>query len=315
VLRLNPDLRIAFINGAAGHLIGVDARSAPGRPIREILPLPLIGNPWAPDLCASGAASFEQPARNRAGAAVWLWWDVRWLGDDDGPAEFQAVGRDITESRRLRAQIERAREEAQFAALAVERLRIAHDLHDTLIHSIVNLMARLTLLRRASPAGPLRDDLAAAEAEARDGLREAREAVGAIRGGFDLPEAAAPAIEAAAEQLRTRAGMRVALDLGDDLAGLSAQQGAAALRIVREALRNIALHSGARHVAISTRLENRRRILAVADDGIGFDPPAARPGHYGLKGMDEQSRLAGGALTIESAPGEGARVTLTFPAG
>jgi PAS domain S-box-containing protein len=107
VLRLKPDLSVAFINGAAGHLIGIDANRALGRPIGEILPLPLTDNPWKPELCASGSASFEQPARNRAGGALWLWWDVRWIGEDDGPAEFQAIGRDITESRRLRAQVER----------------------------------------------------------------------------------------------------------------------------------------------------------------------------------------------------------------
>jgi signal transduction histidine kinase len=264
-------------------------------------------------ICARGAASFEQPTRDRAGGTAWLWWDVRWLGDEGGPPEFQAVGRDVTQSRRLRAQVERAHEEARISALAQERLRIAHDLHDTLIHAIVNLMARLTLLRRASPEGELRDDLAAAEAEARDGLRTAREAVGEIRSGLDLPEGPGRALEEAAQKLRERTAMNVALRLDDDLSPLSPQQGSAALRVVREALRNVALHSGARNVEVSTSLEGGRHILAIVDDGIGFDPDGEQRGHYGLAGMREQSRLAGGELTIDSAPGRGASVTLSIP--
>jgi len=313
VLRLNPDLGVAFVNGAAGHLLGLDASGAVGRPIRAILPLPQSDNPWTPDMCARGGASFEQPARDRAGGTAWLWWDVRWLGDEDGPAEFQAVGRDITQVRRLRAEVERAHEEAKFAALAQERLRIAHDLHDTLVHTIVNLMARLTLLKRASPEGGLRDDLAQAEAEAREGLRNARQAVGEIRAGSDFPLGPGPALEEAARKLRARTGMNVVLRLDDDLPALSAQQASAVVRVAREALRNIELHSGARNVTIAMRSENKRQVLDIADDGIGFDPGAERLGHYGLTGMNEQGRLAGGGLSVESAPGRGVRVTLSIP--
>ena len=64
---------------------------------------------------------------------------------------------------------------------------------------------------------------------------------------------------------------------------------------------------------IATRLEKGRNVLEMADDGIGFDPAAERHGHYGLAGMSEQSRLAGGTLTLESAPGRGARLTLAIP--
>jgi len=313
VLRLNPDLSIAFINGAAARLLAVGPGGAIGRSIREVLPLPQTDNPWKPEMCARGPASFDQPARDRTGGTAWLWWDVRWLGEANGPPEFQAVGRDITQSLRLRAEVERANEEAKFSALTQERLRIAHDLHDTLIHAIVNLMARLTLLRRAAPDGELRDDLAAAEKEAREGLRTAREAVGEIRSGFDLPDGPISALQEAAQKLRERGGISVELRLDDDLSALSPQQASAALRVAREALRNAALHSGARNVVIATSATSGRRVLSIADDGIGFDPAGERHGHFGLAGMREQSRIAGGALSIESAPGRGARVALSIP--
>jgi len=211
----------------------------------------------------------------------------------------------------LRAEVDKANEEAKFAALANERLRIAHDLHDTLIHSVVNLMARLALLRRETSDGRMQQDLADAEAEARRGLREAREAVAEIRRP-DFPEGCGPALTEAAQKLRAR-GVKVALSLDDNLRLASSQQSTAIARVAREALRNIELHSGARNVEISAKAGAEAFVLHIADDGIGFDAAADRSGHYGLVGMREQSRLVGGDLSLVSAPGCGAAVTLTIP--
>jgi PAS domain S-box-containing protein len=311
VLRLRPDLTIAFVNRRAATLLGGSEEALLGQPIRAVLSLPRLGNPWRSDMCARGPASFDQPVRDAVGGAAWLWWDVRWLGDGDGPFEFQAVGRDVTETRRLRVEVEKANEEAKFAALAGERLRIAHDLHDTLIHSVVNLMARLALLRREASDEIMKQDLAAAEAEARRGLREAREAVAEIRRP-DLPEGPGPALTEAAQKLRAR-GVKVAMSLDENLKLASPHQSTAIARVAREALRNIELHSGARNVEISAKVDARAFVLQIADDGIGYDAASERSGHYGLVGMREQSKLVGGDLTIVSAPGCGAALTLTIP--
>jgi signal transduction histidine kinase len=54
--------------------------------------------------------------------------------------------------------------------------------------------------------------------------------------------------------------------------------------------------------------------IAVRDNGLGFDVDAATgPGHYGLLGMRERARLAGGALVIDSAPEQGTLITLRLP--
>jgi signal transduction histidine kinase len=56
-----------------------------------------------------------------------------------------------------------------------------------------------------------------------------------------------------------------------------------------------------------------RLALTVADDGAGFDPGAVPGGHYGLVGMQEQAALIGAELHVDSAPGQGTRVSVSVP--
>jgi len=55
--------------------------------------------------------------------------------------------------------------------------------------------------------------------------------------------------------------------------------------------------------------------LEIGDDGLGFDVDAYQfeSGHYGLVGIRERARLAGGILQVGSHPGEGTVLTITFP--
>jgi signal transduction histidine kinase len=53
--------------------------------------------------------------------------------------------------------------------------------------------------------------------------------------------------------------------------------------------------------------------IEICDDGVGFDPEAVQAGHYGLLGMRERIRLAGGTLTVQSAMGEGTSIEINFP--
>jgi signal transduction histidine kinase len=209
VVRLNPDLTISFLSGPAVAILALTPDRALGLSIRDILPLPIIDNPWRADMCVAGQSSFEQPARHGKGGTAWLWWNVRWLGDDGGPAEFQAVGREMTEMKRLRAELDKANQEAKLTAMAQERLRIAHDLHDTFIQSLVSLLAHLSLIRRGSADAGLNEELATAENDARAGLRAAREAVSSIRGELDWPGGPRPALEEAAQGLHSLLGANV----------------------------------------------------------------------------------------------------------
>jgi len=147
VLRFRADRRIVFANRRAASFLGVPQDALLNRSIDGLFPSLGQENPWRLDAYAERPASFEMATRDARGAPVWLWWDARFSGPEGG-GEFQAVGRDITAVRRLRAEQDKAREAARAAELASQRLRIAHDLHDTLARSIVTLILEMALSRR-----------------------------------------------------------------------------------------------------------------------------------------------------------------------
>ena len=89
-------------------------------------------------------------------------------------------------------------------------------------------------------------------------------------------------------------------------------------RIGGEALQNAYRHAHARQIEVELRYDDKEFRLRVRDDGKGREPAVvakqARSGHYGLPGMKERAKLAGGNLTLWSEVGAGAEVELTIPA-
>jgi len=308
VLRFGPDLKIVFANERAARFLRAPIDQLRARPIGEVFAGLGQTDPWRIDMCADGPASFELAARSPSGALVWLGWDVRFIGDAGG--EFQAVGRDVTQARRLRAEIDKANEEARAAAIGAERLRIAHDLHDTLVRSIVTLIAQTRLIERQAEEEATRSALSDLEKQAREGLREAREALTQMRAARREEDDPRRIVEAFARRSPEDRSVDIHADIASDIGDPPAETAEALGRVLREALRNVELHSGARRVTIDLRRDGNALRLDIVDDGVGFDPSAPAPGHYGLIGMKERAASIGATLDIASAPGRGTRVTL-----
>ena len=84
-------------------------------------------------------------------------------------------------------------------------------------------------------------------------------------------------------------------------------------RVAREALHNTVKHARAGRIELSLACDAEGIGLEVADDGVGFDPSGAFPGHLGLRSMRERVAALGGTLEIDSAPGRGTRVRARIP--
>ena len=86
-------------------------------------------------------------------------------------------------------------------------------------------------------------------------------------------------------------------------------------RILQEALRNAASHAAPTAVTVRLSARPGRVELRVADDGRGFEPAVRGSAeHYGIRGMRERARAAGGSLRVLSTPGRGTAVEADIPA-
>lgn len=91
------------------------------------------------------------------------------------------------------------------------------------------------------------------------------------------------------------------------------------LRIIRELTLNAIRHGKATSIKVAGCIEGNKLLFSVTDNGCGFDPsniPSVELGHFGLQGVTERVETLGGTLTIDSAPGAGARasISITLPA-
>ncbi|WP_063733381.1 sensor histidine kinase [Streptomyces sp. RTd22] len=190
-------------------------------------------------------------------------------------------------------------------AFETERRRIERDLHDGAQQRLVALTMTLGLARLDVTPGPLADQLATAQEEADQALAELRELIHGIHpkvlADYGLPAAVADAAD------RSVVPVDVALELPGRLPQAVE---AAAYFVVREALTNIARHSGANRAEVRGAHREGRLCLQVRDDGRGGADPGAGSG---LTGLGDRVSALGGRLSLSSPPGGPTLLRVEFP--
>jgi signal transduction histidine kinase len=83
-------------------------------------------------------------------------------------------------------------------------------------------------------------------------------------------------------------------------------------RIAQESLNNVTKHARASQAKVSLRCQPGQVRLQISDDGMGFDPGTVSARHLGLVIMRERAQAIGAALSIESQPGHGARISVEW---
>jgi signal transduction histidine kinase len=168
-----------------------------------------------------------------------------------------------------------------------------------------------------------------AQQRARETLREVNDLIWSVLPSNDTLPSLADFISNFAARYLTAGGVRLDLDLPDEIPSLPIPS---RLRhevagMFKETLRNVTQHARARQVVVRMRIEGGRLVLKVRDDGCGFDPtvvtssaangartiprPAAT-GH-GLRNFQTRSAILGGICQVRSAPGHGTEVEFSIP--
>jgi signal transduction histidine kinase len=244
-----------------------------------------------------------------------------YLTEKEGVAEFSPADQELVEMFALHAGIAiqnaRLHQDLQQLAVVDERLRISRDLHDGIIQSIYAVSLSLE-----DVPDLIEDDPAEAVARVDRSIDRLHTTIGDIRTfivGLGPGEGAGlgEAIESIARELFAASPIELAFDLSG-AAGLDARLSPEAAhelaQIVREALSNVARHSGAAKAALSLRLEGEATELRVEDDGAGFDPTQRfGSGHFGLANLRDRAAALAGSLSIDSRPGDGVRIIVRIP--
>ena len=324
IVRWRPDCTRTFVNESYCKYFGVrqedclgtsflplivpEHREAILRKIASITP----ANPEATDQ----HASFTSDGQRR-----WQEWTDVGVFDEHGKLiELQSVGRDITERRQAEAKLQgyherlRALSHELLHAQENERRKLARELHDEIGQMLTVIGLRLHQLNKGEHGRNLDEDIAY--------VNRCIEQVRKLSLDLRPPMLDVLGLESALRWLADTQSQRA--DLAIEVAGhlqlvpRQPELEIACFRIVQESLTNILRHAQARNVRIALRQTEREIELEISDDGIGFDIQEAqkrggRGGSFGILAMQERAELMGGHLEIESAPGRGTKIKVSFP--
>jgi nitrate/nitrite-specific signal transduction histidine kinase len=204
-------------------------------------------------------------------------------------------------------------EQAEQAAIAAERSRLARELHDAVTQTLFSASLIADVLPGIWKRNPeegmhnledLRQLTRGALAEMRTLLLEMR------------PESLARSdLKSLVTQLTDAFIGRVRVPVSLDIQGdceLTHEVKVVFYRVAQEALNNIAKHSGARQVALQLDCQPGQMSLLIKDDGLGFDPGSITPDNLGIAIMRERASSIGASLQVESQLGQGTIIALNW---
>lgn len=202
-----------------------------------------------------------------------------------------------------------------------ERRRLARELHDDTVQSLIVLsqqvkLAELALAEHGSHR-EVKEQLRSLSSSVGQTLDDVRRMIRNLRPVF-LEELGLVAAVEMLVRATEQPELRVSFEVTGDERRLPAQQELSVYRVAQEALSNVAHHARATLVQVRLDYAPEGVTLTVEDNGLGFTPPEAprdlaTNGHFGLMGMQERTSLLGGHLSIRSAPGQGTRVVAFLP--
>ncbi len=204
-------------------------------------------------------------------------------------------------------------EQAEAAAAAAERNRLARELHDAVSQTLFSASMIADVLPRLweRDRDEARRRLEMLRRLTRGAMAEMRTLLLELRPSALLSAELDELLDQLCKAAVGRAELEVDLET-ERVSLLPADVKVALYRIAQEALNNVIRHAGASRIAVSLRARADGVALRVQDDGRGFDPSEVPAGHFGLGNMHERAEAVGADLRVESAIGRGTIVTVVW---
>lgn len=201
-----------------------------------------------------------------------------------------------------------------------DRKLIAYEIHDTILQEVIAALMFVDTMYENAAAF---EALAAAEIDVspldqarkllRKCINEARQMISGLRPPIIDEQGVAGAVDYLVSEFNARGmAIRFTHDMPTDR--LFPDLETAIFRIVQEALANVERHSQSKLAEVHVGQRDGTIRIVVRDCGVGFDPDSVAEGHFGLEGIRERARLAGGSASVQSAKGKGTEVVVELPA-
>ncbi len=211
------------------------------------------------------------------------------------------------------------KEEAE-SAVDEERTRIACEIHDGLVQTLVGVNFKMERCGNLIQTEPTKCFALLSETkhQLKQGIQEARQVVFNLRPGqyeqLDLRAALTNYLDAYKKQNH----VQVAFSHTGSDARLPPKTKVFVFRIIQEALQNSSKHAKASKVFVQLSIQPHHLSAVIRDNGSGFDVQAVfqnpeKWDHFGLRGMNERVKLLSGEVSLESRKGEGTTVTVSIP--
>ncbi|MCJ7734037.1 MAG: sensor histidine kinase, partial [Anaerolineales bacterium] len=198
-----------------------------------------------------------------------------------------------------------------------ERKRLARELHDDTLQSLIALNQRIMIAQRQADPTERQSSLQEVENMLGKTMQELRRLTRALRPIYLEDLGLVSALESFALEISETTGIPITFRSEGEERRLSDTVEIALYRITQEAISNISRHSEATKAKLSITFYDSDLELRIEDNGIGFDPidpgDLSQMGHYGLLGIHERAALINASYDIQSEPKTGTKIIIQVP--
>jgi PAS domain S-box-containing protein len=263
---------------------------------------------------------FQHRAVHKNGSTVWVnaaFSAVRKGGGDQSLAFIVSILEDVTEQKKFEAEMAELKNRLQ-STMELERLRLAHELHDGPMQGLYSVIYELEELRTKIDPG-MQESLRELSENVNQVLNELRNTAKELR----PPTISQFGLE---KTIRSYMGdfqdkhpnMKIQLSLARDHQLLPEDVRLALFRVLQQSVTNIVRHAEATEVRVAFSFDAEEARLEITDNGKGFPVPSSwidfvREGHFGLAGAAERISALGGTFAVESRPHEATTVRAVIP--
>jgi PAS domain S-box-containing protein len=333
VVILNPQWKILRINRACAQIVQHSFEDLKGQPFWNLWVISGEDDQGARQIMESYKTNqlpvvFESALVNKARQLSWIQWTTTAIYAETGEVEYFIVtGTDLTARKKaeqdllvIHQQLEVQQQELRSLAAQLltaqeeERRRISRDLHDDVNQRLALLSLKLQTAEKglsdSHAITPMLRDLYESVADLSDDIRHlAYQYHPSILDDLGL----ATALRSLCDDFEKWEGVSVTFEGTDGVRKYSQEVATCLYRVAQESLRNVSRHAQASTVHLDLREDGQGIILSIRDNGVGCKIDEHLSHGLGFISMRERVRLVGGALWVDSQPGQGVTVTVSIP--